>query len=418
MPIHWVLGFLAGKRVASIASIVSHHRGTSRPTRRLNGLKEPPLSLLGNGVAETGSLPPYAFANTSQNYYGVSERARGACLRRLVFPLWLKEPTTSGTVVHDANAESSALCDGSGGDLPPPTKRAALVIRGRGPVSGSKTEEDELLVATNYLSTVVCPLRRSGHRVQSFVATYGLSEATRSALRPTTLALLRTKGSSQVGTVTAAFLRFYDYARAEAARGARPFEVVVLLRADLLLKQSLLALPGVLPFTQRVTFAFKEVAAVWRQLNWSSVHHKWLRERRTSDMLHAIDGALLPCFAHALANYLFRPKESLHYLLTSLLHFVGSTRVGFMVDSSFDSDPLKGMRNPIYDIVPRLRKYDTSVCSTLADFAWDEASASYCCEDAASHYCCPNSRVTPCDGARAYGMALVRDRPGARKKPG
>ena len=320
--------------------------------------------------------------------------------------MWLKDVITSArTLVHDADAESCAMCNTSSG-LPPPTKRAAIVIKGRGPGS----EADELLVATNYLSTVVCPLRRSGHRVQSFVATYALSEAARNMLRPTTLALLRTEGSSHVATVTAAFLRFYDYARAEAARGARPFEVVILIRADLLLKQPLLALPGVLPFTQRVTFAFKEGSAVWRQRNWSSVHHVWRRERRTSDTLHAIDGALLPCFAHALANYNFRPKEALHYLMTSLLHFVGDARVGFMVDSSFDSDPLKGMRNPIYDIVPRLRQYDTSVCSTLADFAWDEVSASYCCEDAASHYCCPNSRVSSCDGARACGAALCRDR--------
>lgn len=63
-------------------------------------------------------------------------------------------------------------------------------------------------------------------------------------------------------------------------------------------------------------------------------------------------------------------------------------RVGFVVPSCYDSDPSKGMRNPLYDLVPRhlRRGENTSLCQSTTEF-----DASGCC--ASERYCCPNSRL-------------------------
>ena len=133
---------------------------------------------------------------------------------------------------------------------------------------------------------------------------------------------------------------------------------------------------------------------MWRQVNWPSFNFDWRRAGKVSDTLHALDGRLLRCFVHGLAHYAFWPSQQLHYLRRSTQHFVDDARVAFMVESSIDSNPVKGMLNPVYDIVPRNARYDPAICRRLSDFVWDEASNSSCCPNPGQGYCCPNSLRT------------------------
>ena len=55
----------------------------------------------------------------------------------------------------------------------------------------------------------------------------------------------------------------------------------------------------------------------------------------------------------------------------------------------YDSDPQKGLRNPVYDIIPRNLRYNNSICRDLTEFEYEAELDQYCCQS--ERYCCPTS---------------------------
>jgi hypothetical protein len=106
--------------------------------------------------------------------------------------------------------------------------------------------------------------------------------------------------------------------------------------------------------------------------------------------LHTFGGELLACVLRSLEHYLLHEKEALHYISHSLPYFVPRTQISFLVPGCYDSNPANGMRNPVYDIVPRNRHYNNSICRHLGEFEYENATDSFCC--ASERYCCPNTQ--------------------------
>ena len=99
--------------------------------------------------------------------------------------------------------------------------------------------------------------------------------------------------------------------------------------------------------------------------------------------------------AHAPVALPIQPQCMGAIALWSAASGLRKAQVGWLVDGCYNSNPQGGLRNPVYDIVPRLQCYDTSICRTLADFK-DE-----CCPTPT--YCCPNSLRT-CPANVTYSM--------------
>lgn len=263
----------------------------------------------------------------------------------------------------------------------PLPRKAALVLRGRAPPLSDQQE-----VALYYKHMVLRPLHLAGFAVDTFVTSYELVDGFAS-LSPITLNIMHEDGSSNLAMTVASMVAFYDYCASRRVS----HDFIVLTRMDLRFKQPLVELPGLR--WNGINFAFRESSGEWRKRGWTSVHQAWDDDRRVSDTVHAFAGDLLTCFLLGLAFYAVHPDEQLHYLYGAVERFAPPGRMSFMVNGSYDSDPAKGMLNPVYDIVPRYRqRYDGSLCRKLADFAYDAHSDSFCCANPPSGYCCPNSR--------------------------
>ena len=263
---------------------------------------------------------------------------------------------------------------------------AALVLRGRAPTGTSDQEE----VAHYYRKMIVRPLTSAGYAVDAFIHTY-LRVDGFAALAPVVLTTMPEEGSSNLQMSVASMLAFVDFCRSHRVK----YDVVVLTRLDLRLKLPLLELPGYQ--ADAINFVFRESWGVWRKVGWPSVHLAWDRSRRVGDAIHVIPGSQLVCFLLGLTHYANHPihyaknpREQLHYLYEAVARFTG--RIAFLVNGSYDSNPAKGMLNPVYDIIPRSHHaYNSSLCRTLADFKYDAQSDSHCCANPAAGYCCPNS---------------------------
>lgn len=265
-------------------------------------------------------------------------------------------------------------------------QHAALLLRGRA-LDATKSLE----IVRGYVDTIICPLRKSGFGVDVFVTTYAaLPVAVRSVLQPTAISLLPYRNSTNLLSTVASLYGLHRHVWQR--REGRHYDFVVLTRLDLRLKQPINQLPlfaaphGYTGFH----FVFKEGESGWRGLNRTSPCRFFEVRKRVSDTLHAFEGSLLPCVLRGLEHYLMHEKEALHYLTWSLPNFVGWRHIKFLVPGCYDSNPTNGMLNPIYDIVPRNRKYDNSICRNLGEFKYENESDSFCCES--ERYCCPNSR--------------------------
>jgi hypothetical protein len=81
--------------------------------------------------------------------------------------------------------------------------------------------------------------------------------------------------------------------------------------------------------------------------------------------------------------------EALHYLERSVRIFFPVAQMSFLVPGCYDTDPAKGMRNPVYDIVPRSRRYNNSICRSIDDFQLEQQHQQYCC--VSERHCCPTT---------------------------
>ena len=199
---------------------------------------------------------------------------------------WLAASTTASSREHDARDEAArqAACYVKGAA----PRRAALLLRGR--AADGATVAD---VFRGYATTIVCPLRRAGFRVDTFVAAYARlrSEAT-DVLHPTRVALLPTRNSSNLLSTLASVVALAQYCVSQNVS----YDFVVLTRMDLRLKQPLTRLPGMLDdgAHRRFQFVFRGARSNWREWGSSSICHMWSTTKRVADTLHTFDGAMLP----------------------------------------------------------------------------------------------------------------------------
>ena len=232
---------------------------------------------------------------------------------------------------------------------------------------------------------IVRPLTSAGYDVDAFIHSYSRVDGL-AALAPVVLTVMPAQNSSNLQMSVASMLAFVDFCRSQRVQ----YDVVVLTRLDLRLKQPLLELPGYR--ADAINFVFHESWGMWRKAGWPSVHSAWggIRKRRVGDAIHVIPGSQLVCFLLGLIYYANHPREQLHYLYDAVTRF--TDRLAFLVNGSYDSDPAKGMLNPVYDIIPRNHHaYNSSICQRLADFKYDARSDSHCCANPKAGYCCPNS---------------------------
>ena len=299
---------------------------------------------------------------------------------------WLASENLTTTTVQDDDAKWAAC--GASPSMARTTKSAALLLRGRLP--GTAYAHG---VMRGYTNSIVCPLRNVGFLVDVFVTTYEpLSDALRDVLQPTVVSILPYRNSSNLLSTLASLYALLRFVREE--RQGRSYTFVVLTRMDLRLKQPINELPGLSSPSsggfRGFKFIFKEGEANWRGLNRSSPCRLFQMRRRVSDTFHTFGGELLPCVLRSLEHYLLHEKEALHYISHSLPYFVPRTQISFLVPGCYDSNPANGMRNPVYDIVPRNRHYNNSICRHLGEFEYENATDSFCC--ASERYCCPNTQ--------------------------
>ena len=171
-----------------------------------------------------------------------------------------------------------------------------------------------MTVLRGYMNTIVCPLRREGYRVDSFVTTYSpISNASLRMLQPTQVTIVPRSNSSNLMSTLASIIGLTWF----CTGGNMSYDLVVLTRMDLQLKQPLVQLSAwsTNQGTQKLTFVFKEGRSNWREwgLNSSCDHARWGHtSKRVGDVLHTFDGAVLPCVMRALEHYLFHdPAQGL-----------------------------------------------------------------------------------------------------------
>lgn len=262
------------------------------------------------------------------------------------------------------------------------TKHAALLLRGRIPSNRTLRE-----VFLGYMQTIVCPLRRLSFRVDSFVATYApLTADAAEILQPSLMAVLSTRNSSNLMSTLACIVHFVRH----SWKTNVVYDFVVLTRMDITLKQPLTQLESLSVARggfQRFHYPFKSARSNWREWGSASVCRQWESTRRVADNLHTFGGPSLACVLRAFEHYLVHEMEALHYLTYSFRHFLRGHETGHLVSGCYDSDPSKGQRNPLFEILPRNRKYNNSICRGLSDFTYEPTHGQYCCQS--ERYCCP-----------------------------
>lgn len=358
--------------------------------------------------------------------------------RRL--PPWISYSLRSSPrlAVSTTTTCGSALHDGAS------SKSVALLLRGRLPPGAHHLEA----TFRGYGEKIVCPLAAPS-RTFAVEAHAMIYDADAPRITPALLGLLQAPvlvhalplaNSSQLLNVIATLILYERTttttytAPSFQAVPRRPPTWILMIRMDLHLKQPLAELPGwahlllvdggmrsgkgggrishadLVPVAHtanalehrprhrredagpapQLFFLFKEASQVWRQSRHRSVCHNWARSRSVSDILHAFTPDMLHCLLAGLRSYIRTERSSnLHHLHDAMRPYVSnaSTDIGFLLPGCYCSNSQGGLRNPVYDIVPRHLCYDTSICASPTDFGPDG-----CCPTA--QYCCPHSRRT------------------------
>lgn len=119
--------------------------------------------------------------------------------------------------------------------------------------------------------------------------------------------------------------------------------------------------------------------------------------KRVPDAVSSFSGELAHCFMAMVKT--LTPGALGHDIVTTS----GDASAPFvrylLPHDVYDSNPLRCMLNPIYDMLPRNNKLvEAGLCQKQEDFLVDSASGSQCCP--APGYCCPHT-VKDCAGAGA-----------------
>jgi hypothetical protein len=122
---------------------------------------------------------------------------------------------------------------------------------------------------------------------------------------------------------------------------------------------------------------------------------------RVPDDVSTVSRTLARCFMSMVQT--LAPAAAGHDLLTTS----GQARhVRYLLPCDvFDSNPIRCLLNPVYDMLPRNRKMvDAGLCQAPADFTLDAHSQTSCCP--APGYCCPHTALGCSTDAVAYDGAL------------
>ena len=189
-----------------------------------------------------------------------------------------------------------------------------------------------------------------------------------------------------------------------AAKAEVPYTTIVVARWDLYFKPDF---PGLLrgqqllgpDATPGVGILWHEVQVVdWRQdpSGTFPTNSAELAEfQRVPDAVSSFSGELAQCF---MAMVKTLAPGALGHDIVKTSGAASEPLVRYLLPHDvYDSNPLRCMLNPIYDMLPRNNKLvEADLCQKQEDFVVDSASGSQCCP--APGYCCPHTSKS-CEGA-------------------